>query len=627
MSRLYPVVSSGGGYAAVEQALDSACTAVDGRFAVYPGPTNGLAGGPPPPFMRCGSDSPCGGVDLYYNTFRFDITSIAALVAPTCVVTFYMVCEVLNERHGAVGEDITLTVHTGDDVLPGLYGPPATTYSGTTFPAFTGAQVFPGVGFRFSVDISSAVASAIAGSQFFLFLQLSTNSVDPDRGRAWYPIGCGFDDFTGPYIEVSGGTSPPPPPPPPPIPLPPNPPQDTLFNKRMRQRRAGVEYIPLIEITMAADRYTTDEVTRTIWLAQKSYPDFCGRDWQGVISRWSPINQGLVPSGGLEITCSNVTKIQGKKLSEWLRIGSNAGFDTTMWDATVYLAERRASVDDIMPWQRLILEEVNSVTDNQIVLRFSGVEPYIEALDGAGSNDDPLVGSTVRVVDAQSAGFTIGVTNAPSLLINCTGSDRLALFAICVSNHSVVGDPTSVLTDVGTPVLLTSALAPADNTKLFLYYMINPPQGTVTITATWASEPHPPPPGTGYADKIIGGLALTGVNQMTPFRLPAFAGTGSDHTPTSHPSSDRSELMVDAMSVFFDAGLLPNAIVGAGQVSEVNRSDAGVPGGTGDRFRLGMSTKIGVRGTGSMTWALDISGAPQNRNWCDIGVSIKPSAT
>jgi hypothetical protein len=307
------------------------------------------------------------------------------------------------------------------------------------------------------------------------------------------------------------------------------------------------------------------------------------------------------------------------RLSEVLRFGLNSGgHDASFWDGKLRLLPKGGGSGDEETWTRLVLEEFSTIGESACMMRMSGPDLFMDGQDFSSLKPS----SIIAPMSIGHGGTVIGISKSVSAAVTVSGGFRLLLVAVIVDNFSGIGSPTSISAG-GIPLLAVpgGAITGSTGARLELYYLLNPPTGSLTTTATWSGEPDPP---AGSASKVMGVIQFANVKQSNPFRSVSMA-TGGDSNPRTSPTSERGDYVVDAAGFWFEAGLLPFLIVNVSQVQRVNRSDAGNPGGTGDRLRLGMSTQLGDVGSILMDWDLDISGAPQNRTWVAGGISLFPA--
>ena len=132
-----------------------------------------------------------------------------------------------------------------------------------------------------------------------------------------------------------------------------------------------------------------------------------------------------------------------------------------------------------------------------------------------------------------------------------------------------------------------------------MWYMLNPPSGAHTISATF----------TGTLRNILAVTTFSGVNQSAPFGTAVSAKSAAGSTaPTVTVSTTTGEIVIDHVAA--DNG--PTAAEGA---SQTERHDVAI----GSDIRLAASTQAGADG-GVMSWTLGTS-----QPWVMFAIPIKPA--
>lgn len=181
-----------------------------------------------------------------------------------------------------------------------------------------------------------------------------------------------------------------------------------------------------------------------------------------------------------------------------------------------------------------------------------------------------------------------------------TSSNRLLVLLLGFGDAASI---SSVTYDGNAITRLGGAANDVD--KMDIWYLVNPPTGSATIsmqaadTAVWS----------------VAALDIAGAHQSTPFGTEA-TNTGSSTNPSVTVSAATGDLVVDGVAAG-DPNNAYTATAGAGQTERLNQ-DSGT-NGDWDIKALG-STEAGAASV-VMDWSLSSS-----RPWASIGVAVKPAS-
>jgi type II secretory pathway pseudopilin PulG len=216
---------------------------------------------------------------------------------------------------------------------------------------------------------------------------------------------------------------------------------------------------------------------------------------------------------------------------------------------------------------------------------------------------------------APSGSVTIGTIasasgNGGNNTLNATGvnlSGQNAVLVFVGLNNDDFQTVSSVVIDPGGANVSVPYLADSNNTqsggddaRIYLFGMVNPPQGTFTVRVTFSSAI-----GSGQGSNVVV-YPLSGVNTSSPFGTPGTdENDGDGHVTVTSASGE---------TVF--AGVAGETI-GSSTVNSPAVEDADISGGGGDHS-LATAHQDGASPNVSFNWN------HSNDHWATVGVSVKP---
>jgi len=165
------------------------------------------------------------------------------------------------------------------------------------------------------------------------------------------------------------------------------------------------------------------------------------------------------------------------------------------------------------------------------------------------------------------------------------------------------GTPTTTgVTYGGTSLTLVARIAghSSNQSEASLWYLLNPPEGTADIVASFDENT--------YATLVA--TAFSGVNQTNPIGTAASAGDSQTNLATVNVSSATGELVIDSVMKHITIETLS---VGAGQSEQAQVS--------ANQLRGAQSTEAGAT-TVTMSWSWTGSA----RYWAIVAVPLKPAS-
>lgn len=206
--------------------------------------------------------------------------------------------------------------------------------------------------------------------------------------------------------------------------------------------------------------------------------------------------------------------------------------------------------------------------------------------------------STTTVVDP----FTSASVNHTT----GTGGNRLMMVGISYEDDNTAGLSVTSVTYGGTPLTLVVATNAAAEAATRIYYLLNPPSGTATLTVNVS--------GASTGDTLMVGVAtFFGVNQTTPLGAAVMARGASTSASLNVPTT-AGDVVFDSLGL--DDGR--TTTVGSGQTELWNvRTETGADG-----IRGAASTELAT-GT-SVTMSFDSFSASDDWGYC--AVPIKPAS-
>lgn len=202
-----------------------------------------------------------------------------------------------------------------------------------------------------------------------------------------------------------------------------------------------------------------------------------------------------------------------------------------------------------------------------------------------------------------SSSATTGASTAQTLSWTHTtgGTERILVVGVSVNTNTLV----SSITYGGLPLTKITALENGNAVRVSLWYLLNPPTGSQTVTVNMLAA----------ARFVAGAHSYAGVNQQAPFGTPV-TSRGNGTSASLAISSNINEIVVDVVARRGD--LTTNPITaGGGQTTRWNTRttvNSGTNGITG-----GGSSKAGAPSiTTSWSW-------PATRAWAMAGISLKPA--
>jgi len=406
----------------------------------------------------------------------------------------------------------------------------------------------------------------------------------------------------------------------------------TTFQDIMRQRR-NARVIPLLDITPYRDRFDDNgRVSGTLRLSDR-HRIFDGNEYIGAIKNWGHVLTGLARNTALDIDLnnrialpifSNGLWLPARRFTDHLRVGNNRinTFDPAFWDARLGLLFEGGGSSDLLVWTSLIFEEPNNISEDVLTARFSGLSQFLSAQDPSNLT----TGSIISIATVGNDGKKIGQGNSlqTANMVSSGGFRYLLCWILRTSATITPTEPTSIRYG-STPMVFEGAVngaAGEATSRMWLYSLIAPPEDTAPVFVDFDLEDDDGSP--NGSDKVIGAVLLNNVHQTQPHRGVTTAGLFTA-TPTTFPSSERGDRVLDGAGYWFEAGILPNLEVGAGQTQLVNRSDEGDPGTTLHRARMGVSHQLGAFGSVTMDWLINPPSPGSARNWVAIGLSLVPA--
>jgi MSHA pilin protein MshD len=217
---------------------------------------------------------------------------------------------------------------------------------------------------------------------------------------------------------------------------------------------------------------------------------------------------------------------------------------------------------------------------------------------------DDTGGSTVAIgtIASNSAGggnTTLDVTN-----VNLSGQNAVVVFV--GYNNDDYETVTSVVIDPGgaNQTSMGAALATTandDDARIYVFGLVNPPQGTFTIRVTFNNAIN-----SGLGSNVVV-YPLSGVDTSAPFRTPgtnfADSATGSVTVPSAV-----GDLVL---------GSVAGETIGTSTVASPSVEDRDISGGGGNHS-LATAHRDGAATSVSFSWS------HSNDHWAAAGVSVKP---
>ena len=197
-------------------------------------------------------------------------------------------------------------------------------------------------------------------------------------------------------------------------------------------------------------------------------------------------------------------------------------------------------------------------------------------------------------LDAVSTGTTTGTSVTVSHTTG-TGANRLMLVGISYRNKD--SETVSAISYGGSALTLVGTIANGTNSRIYIYRLLNPAQGTANLAVTFNNA----------VDRgaVVAVATFFNVNQSSPLGTFASA-TGSSTAPSVDVTAATGQLVFDVLAVRNTTALTP----GAGQSERWDLSQTDIRGGG--------STEAGAAST-TMNWTSG-DGA-----WAIGGVAIRPS--
>lgn len=216
---------------------------------------------------------------------------------------------------------------------------------------------------------------------------------------------------------------------------------------------------------------------------------------------------------------------------------------------------------------------------------------------------------TIASASANGSNSSLNVTG-----VNLTGRNAVVVFVGYNNNSletitSVVIDPDGA--DVSIPYLAdaNNTQSGNDDARIYLFGMVNPPQGTFTIRVTFSAALQ-----SNHGSNIVV-YPLSGVNTATPFGTP---GTNENDSSTSNVtvSSATGELVL--------AGVTGETI-DVSTVASPAVEDRDIFGGTCSGTDCNQNTATAHRNGASPN--VTFSWSHDNDHWAAVGVSVKPGCS
>lgn len=382
----------------------------------------------------------------------------------------------------------------------------------------------------------------------------------------------------------------------------------------LRQRRAG-GMIPLLELTLHRDRFGPNPTSTTFRLSDVPRQAL-GQTWEPDVVQWGTLSQDLDGAPRLDLTLANTARLGGRdRFSDLLRAGLNqAGtFEAHLvGEAKLILLPAGGTTGDEIPMHRFVVEEPARISSMGLQLRLAGFERYLGT----------IIGSFIIGVDSVGHG---GGGPGVSLIsyvqtVTVSALNRLMLVGITLGQAGA-NERVGSVTIGGAPATFfgfrESPLASATIRQEW-WGLAGIPTGALTIAVTIASDV------AHGISTVVGSLCLTGIHQTTPVGLYQSA-IGTTPTPALTLVSRASEVVVDNVGFFFEAGNLPIVIATAGQAVRWNRTDQASPGDTTHNVRGAGATKAGALSV-NLGWQIEHPpGSPVARNWVLAAITAKPA--
>ncbi|MBE2179563.1 MAG: DUF11 domain-containing protein, partial [Chthoniobacterales bacterium] len=263
-----------------------------------------------------------------------------------------------------------------------------------------------------------------------------------------------------------------------------------------------------------------------------------------------------------------------------------------------------ANTTIVQPSETKQLYLTADAADNDLTGSLDRIDPV--ATGDTTTNSTALLEPGTAAVTAQSTTTAVGATNATSISathVVGAGTNRLLMVGVSFEDDNTSGMTISSVT-YGTNTL-TRAIqrSSSQEAKGEIWYMLNPPVGSATVTVTAS--------GVASSDSMaFGATSFVGVNQSTPFGT--FAGNTGTGTNASVSVGSAVGDLVYAMLALDDARTATTSQNSLWNVFTETANSDGV--------RSAGSTASGAAGNVNMSWTVG------SDSWAAMGVSIKPAS-
>lgn len=265
-------------------------------------------------------------------------------------------------------------------------------------------------------------------------------------------------------------------------------------------------------------------------------------------------------------------------------------------------------------------------TNSAIVLGSDGSSPTTATLRGGAAIGANASGVNLTIQGSNGTGSANGgdiileTGQSPQGGIQFDSAAHASSSGSTVSTNFTVGTKkdrilfvttdwaTTSLTYDGRPLTAIASISSAQHfgggAFVELWYLLNPPSGTFTLTAA-----------AGGGGTAFGAVAYSGVNQTNPFNTPVTATSSSfGSTPSSMAvsTSNSSQIVVDGFSADKDGSSQVCSPISGGQTTRWTVVQQFFPVNCG-------SDIVGNGGNITISWAAT------NVDWSDVGVALNPS--
>ena len=225
-------------------------------------------------------------------------------------------------------------------------------------------------------------------------------------------------------------------------------------------------------------------------------------------------------------------------------------------------------------------------------------DPGAATADAAGA---ALAIGTIASASANGSNSTLDVTG-----VNLSGKNAVVVF-VGYANSSLQ-TVTSVVIDPGgaSQTSMGAALATtanADGTRIYVFGLVNPPQGTFTVRVTFSAALGL----SGGSNVVV--YPLTGVNTAAAFGTPG----------TNSASSGNGNVTVSSAAGELVLGGVAGVAIGASTVASPAVEDRDISGGSGTIHNLATAHQDGAGPSVNFSWS------HLSEQWAAAGVSVKPA--